>query len=119
MKVSIFSWVAAIACVAWGATFFNIISKMAVVFEAMDVPVSIAGRLVFFIGPWGWLLVSLLVSMLIIRFRSSRVNLILAASFLLLALGVTSTFGVTCIGPHTINSSPLNANIPDKENRGR
>ena len=119
MKASIFSWIAAIACAAWGAAFFNIISKMAVLFAAMDVPVSIAGRLVFFVGPWGWLLFSLLVSLLIIRFRSSRMNFIIAASFLLLALGVTTSVRVTCIGSHTIISSPLNANGPDKENGGR
>lgn len=73
---SVASWVGAVGCATGGAMASLLLPRLAEEFEGGVI--SVPARIVFFVGPLGWLLLSLLTASLIIRFRGSKLSEILA-----------------------------------------
>jgi hypothetical protein len=80
MKHSTFLSITALACAALGVAFSYLLFGDADIYGARYQP--IASRIVYFIGPLGWLLFSLLAAFLVNRFRGSSLGSVLAICFL-------------------------------------
>jgi hypothetical protein len=106
MKTKVLPWIAALTCAAWGFAFLYLGSQVATIFEGMHDFISPATRLVFFVGPLGWLFFSLVGALLIIRFRTSRFCPVLVIGFHSVAIGVTCTLLFTsfCCPQSTIGA---------------
>jgi hypothetical protein len=81
MKRNVFSWITALVCAALGIVFSYMIHT-----ERSGSYYPLAQRIVVFIGPLGWLLLSLVTAAFIVRFRGSRPGSILTVFFLLVMI---------------------------------
>ena len=88
MKTNVMSWLAAVTCALTGAMLFRVVSVLKDIYEgfgALDhLSVPVAARAVLFVGPWGCFLFSLIGTLLIIRFRASRVTPLILIAVLLI-----------------------------------
>ncbi len=80
MKIKVFSWILAGAYLLCGVMFFVVIPQFESIFSGWAVPLPLLTRVVFAIGPFGWLSLALAVGALAIlkdlRFRSRLLDLI-------------------------------------------
>jgi len=89
MMHNIIYWMAAFVCAVWGVGCFYAVSRAPQLFGYGTPP--LATRMVFFVGPLGWLLFFLFGALLILRFRGSRPGQVLAICLLSAALAIGTT----------------------------
>ncbi len=92
MKRNALNWIAASACTACGIGLCLSVARYRELFLGVHFPFTT--RTILFIGPIGWLVLSLATSLLIIRYRQSLLGTIFAIAFLLaiIALGCALLF---------------------------